>query len=71
VTPLDADLPVATEVAPVEARLLDDGACQVSLELFVPSMDGYQITVVTADRNSFGGVKVGNAGEPQKVTIIV
>ena len=71
VTPLGADLPLATEVAPVEATLLKNGACQVRVELVVPRQGGYQITVVTADRNSFGGIKVGHEGEPQKVTFHV
>ncbi len=72
VTPLRDDLPLATEVAPVEVTLLKNGACQAKVELIVPQRDGYQVTVVTANRrNSFGGVKVAHARAPQKVTILV
>lgn len=71
VAPLRANVKLDSKAVPPEAKLLNSGACQASVELFVPRLDGYQITVSAAGHGSIGGVKVGHATAPQKVTVVV
>jgi hypothetical protein len=71
VAPLRADVKLDSKVVPLEAKLLTSGACRASIELFVPQQDGYQITVSAPGHGSIGGVKVGHAIAPQKVTVVV
>ncbi len=69
--PLRVDMELQTKVVPLEAALLKGGACQASIELFVPLLDGYLVTVSGAGHDSIGLAKVGHATAPQKVTIVV
>lgn len=69
VSALPADVKLAIEVVPLEAELLKSGACQASVELFVPRVDGYEITV-SRPGHPFGLARVGHDGQSQKVTIV-
>lgn len=68
-----ADIPDAaltSKVAPLEATLLKSGACEASLELFVPQMETYEITVAGPGHSKFDPVRVRKGDQPQKVTIV-
>lgn len=60
---------VAGEIAPLEATLLRSGACEASLEIFVPDTKAYRVTIGGAGKTSFEPADVRNADHPLKVTI--
>jgi hypothetical protein len=61
---------LTSKLAPLEAKLLKSGACEATLELFVPQMDRYEITVTGAGHGTFDPVRVRSKDQPQKVTIV-
>ncbi len=58
-----------SETAPLEAALLKNGACEASLEIFVPDTKHYRVTIGGAGRGEFEPADVRNADHPIKVTI--
>jgi hypothetical protein len=61
---------VASELAPLEASLLRSGACEASLEIFVPDVRQYRVTIGGDARDSFDPADLQNADHPLKVTIV-
>lgn len=61
---------LASEVAPAEATLLSSGACEGTLEIFVPDASQYRITIGGAAKREFEPVDVLNSDRPVKVTIV-
>jgi hypothetical protein len=60
---------IAGETAPLEATLLRGGACEASLEIFVPDVKHYRVTIGGDARGKFVPVDVQNANHPLKVTV--
>lgn len=64
----DASLAGATMV-PLEAELLRSGACQATVELFVPQLTTYEVSIRGAGKGTFDPIVVRKAGAAQKVTL--
>ena len=64
------DAELTSKVAPLEAELLRSGACEASLELFVPQMERYEIAVAGPGGGKFGRTPVRKDGQPQTVALV-
>lgn len=60
---------VASELAPLEASLLRSGACEATLEMFVPDVRQYRVTIGGAGKGKFDPADIQNADHSIKVTI--
>jgi len=61
---------LTSDHAPLEATLLKSGACEASLEIFVPDVRQYRVTIGGDARDSFDPADLQNADHPLKVTIV-
>jgi hypothetical protein len=66
------DSKMTSKAAPLAAKLLKSGACEASLDLFVPQITEfkYEVTVAGPGHRKFDPVRVREDGEPQRVTVV-
>jgi len=60
---------LANAMVPLEAELLKSGACQATVELFVPQVKTYEVSIRGTGMGRFGPVLVRKAGTSQKVIL--
>ena len=60
---------LANAMVPLEAELLKSGACQATVELFVPQVKTYEVSIRGTGMGGFGPVLVRKAGSSQRVNL--
>jgi hypothetical protein len=65
-----SDGPLQTEVVPLEAKRLENGACETTIKAYLPRQDWYEVSIKGAGHGTFSPVKVEFSDQPQKVTIV-